>query len=247
MEGKFPGLKGKTALVTGASSGIGLATARVLAANGVKVGLVSRNEKLLREISDTLPGSGVFPADMTKVARIGRMIDSAKEQFGRIDILVNNAGRGYDAPVEKIDLDTMRYIYDLHVMGPVTAMKAVIPIMRSQGGGSIVNISSGVALMNLPGMSPYSSSKRALAAISLAARQELGPDHIIVGVVYPYITLTGFEKNTIRAIPVPEEEIEPSGPFPADTAEFVAEKIAGGIVSGEAEIFAHDWMKERRV
>jgi hypothetical protein len=62
----------------------------------------------------------------------------------------------------------------------------------------------------------------------------------------PYITLTDFEKNTIRAVPVPEDELEPTGPFPSDSAEFVAEKIVQGILSGEAEIYSHDWMKERR-
>jgi short-subunit dehydrogenase len=246
MKMGFPSLQGKVAIVTGASAGIGLATARVLAANGVKVGLVSRSEDTLGNISRSLQDSRPFPVDMTKIPQVRSMIERAREYFGRIDILVNNAGRGYDAPVEKIDIDTLRYIYDLHVVGPVVAMKAVIPIMRAQGGGSIVNISSGVALMHLPGMSPYSSSKRALAAISLAARKELEPDHIVVSVVYPYITRTGFERNTIRAIPVPEEEIEPTGPYAPDSAEFVAEKIVGGIVGGEAEIFSHEWMRERR-
>jgi short-subunit dehydrogenase len=246
MNEKFSGLREKTAIVTGASSGIGLATARLLAENGVKVGLVSRSKGLLEEISGTLPGSRAIPADMTKVPQIRRMVNGMMKQFGRIDILVNNAGQGYDAPVEKTDPVTFRYIYDLNVIGPLVAMQQVIPIMRAQGAGSIINISSGTALMNLPGMSPYASSKRALAAISLAARQELATDNIVVSVVYPYITLTNFEKNTIRAVPVQEDEQEPTGPFHPDTAEFVAEKIAGGIVNGEAEIFSHEWMKERR-
>ena len=92
-------------------------------------------------------------------------------------------------------------------------------------------------------MSPYASSKKALAAISLAARQELQNDGIVVGVVYPYITLTDFETRTIRAIPVREEDIESTGPYSADSAEFVAERIVDGILSGEAEIYSHDWMK----
>jgi hypothetical protein len=65
----------------------------------------------------------------------------------------------------------------------------------------------------------------------------------VVSVAYPYITLTDFEKNTIRAIPVSEEEIEPTGPYPADSAEFVAAQIVEGILSGEAEIYSHEWMK----
>ncbi len=243
MTVQFEQLRGKTAIVTGASSGIGLATARLLAENGVRVGLVSRSKETLEKIAGTLPGSRPSPADMTRIPQIKKMVSLAAKYFGRIDILINNAGQGYDAPVEKTGIQTFRYIYDLNVIGPVVAMQQVIPIMRTQGGGSIINISSGTALMHLPGMSPYSSSKRALAGISLAARQELQADHIAVSVVYPYITLTNFEKNTIRAVPVSGDDYEPTGPYPPDSADFVAVKIVEGIVSGEAEIFSHDWMK----
>ncbi len=246
MDADFSELHGKTAIVTGASSGIGLATARLLAKNGVRVGLVSRSKETLEELSGKLPGSRPIPADMTKIPQIKKMVAAAMKQFGRIDILINNAGQGYDAPVEKTGIGTFRYIYDLNVIGPLVAMQQVIPCMRAQGGGSIINISSGTALMNLPGMSAYSSSKRALAGISLAARLELQADKIVVSVVYPYITRTNFEKNTIHAVPEPEDNREPACRYPPDSAEFVAEKIVGGIVSGEPEIFSHDWMKAPR-
>jgi len=239
-------LSGKVAIVTGASCGIGLATAKLLAGQGVHVALVSRSKEKLEKISKKLSGSRAVPADMTKIPQITRMIKKTKEHFGRIDILVNNAGQGYDAPVEKINIGTFRYIYDLNITGPLIAMQQVIPIMRNLGGGTIVNISSGTALMNLPDMSAYSSSKRALAGISLAARQEVKDDGIVVSVVYPYITLTDFEKNTIRESPKGDwEQEDATGPFPPDTAEYVAHRILEGIISGEAEIFAHDWMKNR--
>ncbi len=246
MDMDTSGLSGKVAIVTGASSGIGRATARLLAEKGVRVALVSRSKEKLEKLSGELNGSRAIPADMTKIPQVRRMVKKTQEHFGRIDILVNNAGQGYDAPVEMIDIGTFRYIYNLNIIGPVAAMQQVIPVMKKQGGGTIVNISSGTALMHLPGMSPYASSKRALAGISLAARQELEKDHIVVSVVYPYITLTEFERNTIRAIPVPESEVEPIGPHPADSAEFVAEKIVAGILGRDAEIFSHDWMRERR-
>ena len=239
-------LSGKVSIVTGASSGIGRATAQLLAREGARVALVSRSQEKLENLAGELPGSRAFPADMTKVSQIKSMVKKVRDHFGKIDILVNNAGQGYDAPVEKIALATLRYIYDLNIIGPVIAMQQVIPLMRGHGGGTIINISSGTALMHLPGMSPYASSKRALAGFSLAARQELEKDKIVVSVVYPYITLTEFEKNTIRAIPVPEDEIEPIGPYPADSAEFVAEKIIAGILSGDAEIYSHDWMKNQQ-
>jgi short-subunit dehydrogenase len=240
-------LSGKVAIVTGASSGIGRATARLLASHGVKVALVSRSKKKLGKLSAELPGSLAVPADMTEIPQVKRMVKRARKHFGRIDILINNAGRGYDAPVEFIDIKPFRYIYDLNIIGPIVAMQRVIPIMKKQGGGNIVNISSGTALMDLPGMSPYSSSKKALAGISLAARQELEGDGIVVSVAYPYITITGFEKNTIRAVPVPENGIEPTGPYPSDSAEFVAERLVEGILSGEAEIFSHEWQKAQRM
>jgi short-subunit dehydrogenase len=118
--------------------------------------------------------------------------------------------------------------------------------MREQGGGSIINISSGTALMHLPNMAAYSSIKRALADLSLTAREELKKDHISVSVVYPYMTLTNFEENTIKDF-VGEENPTSAPSFqppPPDTAEFIAQKIVDCVRSEAAEVFAHDWMKK---
>lgn len=241
-------VKGKVALVTGASGGIGYATAKLLAGKGAQLALVARSKDKLEQLAKELPNSIAIPADLSKVEDVKRMLKEACSHFGRIDILVNNAGRGYDAPIEKIDVDTIHCIFDLDFLGPVVAMQQVIPIMRKQGGGSIINISSGLALMYLPGMSIYSSLKRALSHISLTAREELKDEKITVSVMYPYITSTDFEENTIKPPLIEEEGTQVEGeyegaPFEPDTAEFVAQKIVEGIESGDAEIFAHDWMK----
>lgn len=233
----------KIAIITGASSGIGLATAKLLSSKGAKLSLVSRSKDKLDKLATQLPNSIAIPADMTKIPEIKRMVNETKEQFGRVDILINNAGIGYDVSVEKTDLDIFHYVFNLDVVGPVFAMQQVIPIMREQGAGTIVNISSGTALMHLPNNGPYSSLKRALAQISLTAREELKKDKINVSVMYPYITATDFEKNTIKAKEIREEESIGNPPFPADTAEYVAQKILQCIETEEAEIFAHDWMK----
>ncbi len=237
-------IKSKIAIVTGASSGIGLSTAKLLSQKGAKVALVSRSKEKLEKLLGEIPNSIAVPADMSKVFEVKRMVKEVADRFDKIDLLVNNAGVGYDALVEKIDVDTFHYIFDLDLIGPVVAMQQVIPLMRKQGGGTIVNVSSAVALMTLPNNGPYASVKRALALMSLTAREEMKKDNITISVVYPYITLTDFERNTIRDIPVPEDELEPHGPFPPDTADYAAQKIVEGIESGEAEIFAHDWIKQ---
>jgi short-subunit dehydrogenase len=109
--------------------------------------------------------------------------------------LINNAGRSYAVSIEEIEPALFDEIFHLNVLGPIVAMEAVIPVMRFQGGGSIVNINSGTAFMTVPQYSVYSSSKRALLGFSLAARAELEKDRIVVSEIYPFITATNFGTN----------------------------------------------------
>ena len=237
-------IKDRVVIVTGASSGIGLATARLLTEQGAKVALVSRSNDKLNKLSDELAESFACPADMTSRDDIEKMVKKVLKHYGRIDALINNAGQGYDALIESTDADTFQHIFILDVIGPLIAMQQVIPIMKSQGGGSIINISSGTALMHLPDMGAYAAVKAALAHLSLTAREELKKYNINVGVVYPYITLTDFEENTIKEPPVEEEPEQPGSyqPPKADTAEYIAKKIVDSVKTGSAEVYAHDWM-----
>jgi short-subunit dehydrogenase len=156
-------------------------------------------------------------------------------------------GGGYGSPIEKIESDKLRYLYDLNVFGPLFAMQAVIPVMRAQGGGAIVNISSGTSNMYIPNVGAYSSTKRALNGLSLTARAELANDRILVSVVYPYITDSDFYRNTLTAEGGAPGHLQIHRDMPpADTNEYVAEKILEAIESGAAEIYAHDWMKNRQ-
>ncbi|HUH98728.1 MAG TPA: SDR family oxidoreductase [Anaerolineales bacterium] len=239
-------VKDKVIIITGASAGIGLATARLLSKEGARLALAARSKSRLRALAKELPDSLAVPTDMTRPREIRELVRKVKDRFGRVDILVNNAGQGYDAPVERVRLTTYRHIFNLDVLGPLIAMQRVIPIMRKQKEGMILNVSSGTALMYLPNMGLYSSLKRALAHLSLTAREELKEDGIVVSVLYPYITATDFEANTIRDAAEDADWAgeEDSGPFyPADSAEYIAQTILDGIHSEEAEIFAHDWMK----
>jgi short-subunit dehydrogenase len=239
-------VSGKIAVVTGASSGIGEATARLLAQKGAHVALVARSREKLEQLSKELPGSLVVVANMSVPGEVRKMVREVAGRYGRINILVNSAGQGYDARIENINIDHFHKIFDLDVVGPLVAMQAVIPLMKKQGG-SIINISSGTALMVLPNMGAYSSLKRALALISLTAREELKGDKIVVSVVYPYITDTDFEKNTLRDGEFNWGDEGDSHELPSgDSAGYVAGKILEGIETGEAEIYAHDWMSNSK-
>jgi short-subunit dehydrogenase len=222
-------VRDKVAIVTGASYGIGLATARLLTQRCAKVALVARSKERLEQISQELPGSFVVTADMSVDEDVRQMVQTVRDHYGRIDILINNAGQGYDASTEEIDAGTFRKLIDLDVLGPLVAMQAVIPIMRRQRGGVIVNISSGLSLMYLPNMGAYSAAKRALNGLSLTARQELAADGIVVSVVYPYITNTDFQRNTIGA-----SRFGGPGESHGDPPDYVAEKILDVINSGQA-------------
>ena len=140
-------IKDRVFIVTGASSGIGLATAIALSERGAKVALLARSAEALQELARKLPGSLPVTVDMTQFERVRQAVRAVHQQYRRIDGLVNNAGRSYAASVEEIDPAMFDEIFHLNVLGPIVAMQAVIPLMRAQGSRSIVNINSGTAFM----------------------------------------------------------------------------------------------------
>lgn len=224
--------KGSVIIITGASRGIGLATAKLLAEQGAKVILAARSRDVLEEAAKGIPHAMVIAADMRKPEDIDNVIKQTKEKYGRIDILINNAGQGLRAPVEKINLEDYREIMELNVFSVVRAMQAVIPVMREAGGGMILNIGSLVSKNYFPGLAAYASTKYALNAISLTARTELEPDHIIVSVFHPKMTATDFGKNALG-----EKYSSAAGRLGmrVDTAEDVAKQIAKLIESEKPE------------
>jgi len=238
-------IKGSVVIVTGASSGIGLSAARLLTEMGAKVALVARSTHALEALQAELPGSFAVTADMTDWGAIRAMVDKVHRHYGRIDGLVNNAGRAYEATIEQIEPDVFEEIFRLNVLGPIVSMQAVIPIMRAQGGGAIVNINSGTAVMKVPGYAVYSSSKRALMGVSLTAREELAKDGIVVSQVYPGITATNFGVN--KTVADEEKGAGGSGPVrdytAGDAPEIVADAIAKAFTEGEAEYWIHERMR----
>jgi len=229
----------KVIIVTGASAGIGLATARLLAKEGAKVALAARSHEKLQELSRELPGSFAIPTDMSDASQVEQMIAAVHAHYGRVDALINNAAQGLYGIVEKVDVGKYREVWGLNVEGPLIAMQKVIPLMRVQGGGSIVNISSLVSKNNFPRLGAYASTKYALNTISLTARAELAADGIVVSVVYPGLVDTDFGKNAVKCGEETrgmESRRREHLPEP-DSAELVASRILFALESGQAEVF----------
>lgn len=138
-------IAGKVVLITGASSGIGRASARLFARRGARLALAARSAEKLAQLASELPDALAVPTDLRDEAAVRQMVTQTQEHYQRIDVLINNAAQGQFAPIEKINLEIYRTIFEVNVVSVIAAMQEVIPIMRAQGGGVIINISSGVS------------------------------------------------------------------------------------------------------
>ena len=187
-------LKGKVALITGASSGIGEATALALAAEGATVAVAARRADRLASLVQRIQASGVkalaLPCDMTVKAEAIKAIDDAVAQLGRIDILVNSAGVMQTGGIENCDIDEYRRVFEINLFATLYACKAAIPHMLAQGGGDVVNISSLAARKGNAQTSAYSASKHALNSMTDLMRQETGNRNIRVCILMPGATNT---------------------------------------------------------
>ena len=230
----------KVVIVTGASMGIGAATAHVFAEAGAKLVLAARSADKLEEVAHSLPGETetlVVPTDMTEQAQVQALVDKAHEHFGRIDMIINNAGQAAVGPVATVNPDLYRQIIELNLFGPLYMIQAVVPKMKAQGGGVIVNISSNVSKMAIPGIGAYASTKYALNGLSLTARNELVDDNIRVVLFLPGQTATDFGKNALSENPGDGPRPSRDQPMPQpDSAEAVAQKILEAAITEPAEM-----------
>lgn len=187
-------LAGRVALVTGASSGIGEATALALGTAGAKVAVAARRADRLNDLVKKIEAAGgkglALPGDVTQEATAKSMVADTVKHFGRIDILVNNAGINQFTQIENADLDEWRRVMDLNLMAALYTCAAAVPHMLSQGGGDIVNVSSMAAHKTSPMYNAYSTSKHALNAMSDGMRQELGLRGVRVCIIEPGATRT---------------------------------------------------------
>ena len=193
-------LSDKVVVVTGASSGIGEAVARLFAEHGAQIALASRDRARTEAARDRLGHAGralALSCDVRRRSEIDAVRDRTIERFGRIDVWVNNAGIGLHDSVAEMDSAAFAELMETNQFGVLHGMQSVIPVMKRQGSGSIINISSVAGHIPLPGGAAYSASKFAVNALGRAARAELRPQGINVLTVCPGYVETDFSSKAL--------------------------------------------------
>lgn len=227
-------LKGKMAVVTGASSGIGEAAALELASRGASVAAVARSAEKLEVLAQRAAGSGgrilAVEADVADRDSVGAMVGRVVGEFGRIDVLVNNAGLGLSGRVAELRAEDLRYVFEVNVIGPLNCAQAALPHMTR--GGRIINVSSVVGKRAIPKVGGYCSTKFALNALSDALRVEVAERGVSVTSVYPGTTRTAFRDNS-RRTKDEKRGWRPKGVPP----ERVAKKISDAAEKGPRDVY----------
>jgi NAD(P)-dependent dehydrogenase (short-subunit alcohol dehydrogenase family) len=184
-------VEGRVAIVTGAAQGIGHAIAKGLAAEGARIVVADLNRA--EEAAAEFDGGAGITVDVADEAQVERMAQEVVDRCGRIDILVNNAGLYASLamrPFTEIPVDEWRQVMDVNVLSMFLTTRAVVPHMREQGGGRIVNISSGTPFRGVPFLLHYVTSKGAIVALTRALAKELGRDDVLVNCVAPGFTMS---------------------------------------------------------
>jgi NADP-dependent 3-hydroxy acid dehydrogenase YdfG len=192
-------LDGSVALVTGASSGIGAATARALAAAGANMALAARRADRLHALEEQIENDGgealSIPTDVTDESDVGGMVDATVAEFGRLDALVNSAGVMLVAPVESADPDDWRRMVEVNLLATMNATRAALPALRENGGGHVVNLSSDARRSPSARFGAYAATKAGVTAFSESLRAEVADAGVRVTVVEPGATDTELPKH----------------------------------------------------
>jgi short-subunit dehydrogenase len=227
-------LKGRVAVVTGASSGIGEATARELAARGASVVLAARDTGSITALEQSISAARgralAVGTDVSDRGSVEELLGRTIEAFGRVDVLVNNAGLGLSGRVAELRAEDLRYVFEVNTVGPLNCIQASLPWMGR--GARIINVSSVVGKRSVPKVGGYCATKFALNALSDALRVEVADRGVTVTSVYPGTTRTSFRDNSRRT------KDEKRGWRPRGvTAEKVAEKIAAAAEKGPRDVY----------
>ena len=188
------GLDKRTALVTGASEGIGKAIALALLAEGARVSIVARRPEGLAQLHDALAPFGdraiTIAADVTKEDDVVRMVDETTRRLGPVDILVNNAGTGAFKAFEELSLGDWRELFEINLFSVVAMTRAVLPSMRERHWGRIINVSSESGIQPDPVGTHYNTSKGALNTLTKSLSKAYGADNILINTISPAFIMT---------------------------------------------------------
>lgn len=183
------GIKDKVVVVTGASSGLGEATARLLSAQGASVVLGARRADRLQALANEIEGRGgkvlALETDVTRRERVKALVDAAVQAYGRIDVMINNAGLMPQAPLEQLKVDEWDRMIDVNLKGVMYGIAAALPHMQKQKSGHFINVSSVAGHKVGPGFAVYAATKFAVRALSEGLRQEVKPYNIRTTVISP--------------------------------------------------------------
>ncbi len=196
----MPGrLEGKVALVTGASSGIGEATALALAAEGARVAAAARRADRLAALVKRIEERGGYAialeVDVSEETQVRAMVRRTRDTWGRVDILVNDAGVAYFGSIDGANTEDWRQMVQINLLGLMYATREVLPLMKAQGSGHIVNISSVAGRVARADNGVYSATKYGVGAFSESLRQEVNPQHIRVTVIEPGFVATEIQEH----------------------------------------------------
>jgi 3-dehydrosphinganine reductase len=230
--------QGRLALVTGGSSGIGLALAHLLAREGANVWILARREQTLRSALQTLfsfngQKHGVICADVSDWGEVQISLERLQREVGTPDLLINSAGVTYPGYVNDIPLDIYREMMEINYFGTLHMVKALLPAMLERRSGHIVNISSAAAYVTGPGYAAYSPSKYAVRGFSDVLRAEVKPHGLQVSLVFPPDTDTpqlAFEKE--HKTPELQQLSDDAGLGPIHFGALSADQVAGDIIDG---------------
>lgn len=188
-----------TWLITGCSTGLGRALAEAALERGESAVVTARDAASVEDLARSHPGTALaVPLDVTDEAQRRAVVAAARERFGGVDVLVNNAGHSYRAAVEEGDEEQIREVFDTNFFGPAALIRTVLPVMRGQHSGTIVNVSSIGARMSNIGSGYYVASKAALEAMTGSLRKEVAPLGITVMLVEPGAFRTNFLRNVTQ-------------------------------------------------
>jgi short-subunit dehydrogenase len=237
-------LRGRSALITGGSRGLGLVLARELADQGVRLAICARDADELDRAREELAERGAevltVPCDVTDRDQVERMVREVHERFGAIDILINNAGTIQVGPFEVTTAEDYEHAMKTHFWAPLYTTLAVVPRMARRRMGRIVNISSIAGRVSTPHLLPYAASKFALAGFSEGLRAELAKDGIHVTTVFPGLMRTGSPRNAWFKGQHRAEyawfSISDSLPLLSIAAESAARQIVSACQHGDAEL-----------